>query len=155
MSTKIQINSLDALERLIGGDTEVEIEIRNSIVQEFVKKHLKALVNHSLVVEAVGKAMNEVRGEFLTVSSVSGWSEPVMRSRVLEEFKAKMRDEAQKELSSIVANAVSASKRIHVINMEIHRSSQWILDQLAPEILEERLNKMVDARLKERLGING
>ena len=78
-----------------------------------------------------------------------------MRTRVLEEFKAKMRDEAQKELSSIVANAVSASKRIHVINMEIHRSSQWILDQLAPEILEERLNKMVDARLKERLGING
>ena len=41
MSTKIQINSLEALERLIGGDTELEIEVRNSIVQEFAKKYLK------------------------------------------------------------------------------------------------------------------
>ena len=40
---KIQINSLEAVERLIGGDTEVEIEVRNSVVQEFAKKHLKAV----------------------------------------------------------------------------------------------------------------
>ena len=44
---KIQINSLEALERLIGGDTQVEIEIRNSIVQEFTKKYLKSLVIYS------------------------------------------------------------------------------------------------------------
>ena len=42
---KIQINSLKALERLIGGDNELEIEIRNSIVQEFTKKHLKSIYN--------------------------------------------------------------------------------------------------------------
>lgn len=37
---KIQINSLEALERLIGGDTELEIDIRNSIVHKFTQKHL-------------------------------------------------------------------------------------------------------------------
>ena len=40
---KIQINSLEALERLIGGDTQLEIDLRNSIVQEFSKKYLKAV----------------------------------------------------------------------------------------------------------------
>ena len=35
----LQINSLKALERLIGGDSELEIGVRNSIVQEFSKKH--------------------------------------------------------------------------------------------------------------------
>ena len=45
MSTKIQINSLDALERLIGGDTELEIEVRNSVIQKFAEKHLKPLAN--------------------------------------------------------------------------------------------------------------
>ena len=43
---KIQINSLEALERLIGGDSEVEIDIRNSVVQAFATKHLKAVVSH-------------------------------------------------------------------------------------------------------------
>ena len=46
MSIKIQINSLEALERLIGGDSELEIDIRNSVVQEFAKKHLKALAQN-------------------------------------------------------------------------------------------------------------
>lgn len=46
MSTKIQINSLEALERLIGGDSEFEIEIRNSVVQEFAKKHIKCLAQN-------------------------------------------------------------------------------------------------------------
>jgi hypothetical protein len=38
MSVKIQINSLEALERLIGNDNNLEIDIRNSIVQNFTKK---------------------------------------------------------------------------------------------------------------------
>ena len=41
----IQINSLEALERLIGGDSQVEIEVRNSVVQKFAEKHLKPLAN--------------------------------------------------------------------------------------------------------------
>jgi hypothetical protein len=40
---KIQINSLEALERLIGGDSQLEMDIRNSVVQEFTKRHLKSL----------------------------------------------------------------------------------------------------------------
>lgn len=42
---KIQINSLEVIERLIGGDSKLEIDIRNSIVQSFSKKYLKPLVN--------------------------------------------------------------------------------------------------------------
>lgn len=35
--------TVPALERLIGGDTEVEVELRKSIVQEFAKRHLTAV----------------------------------------------------------------------------------------------------------------
>ena len=58
MSTKIQINSLEALERLIGGDTEVELEIRNNIVQEFTKKHLKSLLETDSVLH---KRIDDIR----------------------------------------------------------------------------------------------
>jgi len=43
MSIKIQINSLEALERLIGNDNELEFELRNNVVQNFAGKHLKEL----------------------------------------------------------------------------------------------------------------
>ena len=38
----LQINSIDVIERLIGGDSEVEVDIRNNVVQRFAEKHLKA-----------------------------------------------------------------------------------------------------------------
>ena len=41
----LQINSVEAVERLIGGDETMELSLRNSIVQEFAKRHLKAIAN--------------------------------------------------------------------------------------------------------------
>lgn len=55
----IQINNLEALERLIGGDTEVEIDIRNAVVQTFADKHLKALANS----DAVSKTLAEIKAD--------------------------------------------------------------------------------------------
>jgi hypothetical protein len=53
---KIQLDT-KALERLIGGESEIEVELRNSVVQEFAKKHLKPLVNSS----TLGKVMEEFK----------------------------------------------------------------------------------------------
>lgn len=44
---KVQINSLEAIERLIGGDSAIEIEIRNNVVDKFEKKYLKGLATES------------------------------------------------------------------------------------------------------------
>jgi hypothetical protein len=55
----IQINSLEALERLIGGDTAAEVDIRNSVVQKFTEKHLKALAgqpNIQAIADSIGTA---------------------------------------------------------------------------------------------------
>lgn len=54
----IQINNREALERLIGGDSEVEIDIRNSVVQKFAERHLKALANSEPVTSTL-KTINE------------------------------------------------------------------------------------------------
>jgi hypothetical protein len=64
MSVKIQINSLEALERLIGNDNELEIQIRGSIVQEFTKKHLRSLATTELVEGAKKSIAYLVKTEF-------------------------------------------------------------------------------------------
>ena len=45
MSVKIQINSKDALERLIGEDDTMEIEVRNSAMAAFAQGAVKSVVN--------------------------------------------------------------------------------------------------------------
>ena len=61
MGIKIQINSLEALERLIGGDNELEISIRDNIVQEFTNKYLKGLVNSDKIKEASWSINQKIR----------------------------------------------------------------------------------------------
>lgn len=44
MAIKVSISSVEALNRLIGGDTELEMEIKEQVVVEFTKRYLKSLV---------------------------------------------------------------------------------------------------------------
>jgi hypothetical protein len=61
MSVKLQINSLEALERLLGGDSELEIEMRKSIAYDFTNKHLKSLANDPFVQSKMDEARRELR----------------------------------------------------------------------------------------------
>lgn len=59
----IQINNLEALERLIGGDSEVEIEIRNSVIQNFAEKHLKPLANSPAITSTLSSIKDAIQNE--------------------------------------------------------------------------------------------
>jgi hypothetical protein len=73
---KLQINSLEALERLIGGDSQFEMELRNSVVQSFANKHFNAVVrdeHFQKELEKTKKAVTaEVEKEIAEVKS--GWN---------------------------------------------------------------------------------
>ncbi len=62
----IQINNLEALERLIGGDSEVEVEIRNSVIQNFAEKHLKPLANCDVVTSTMRKITENIQTQTTT-----------------------------------------------------------------------------------------
>lgn len=54
---KIVLNvSTDALVAMLGGDSELEVQLRNSIAQEFTRKYLKGIVNEQVVKEALNGA---------------------------------------------------------------------------------------------------
>lgn len=58
---KMQLDK-DSLERLIGGNAEFEVEIRNSIVHNFMKKHIKTVCNE----ESYKMLLNDVKKEART-----------------------------------------------------------------------------------------
>jgi hypothetical protein len=73
---KLQLNSLAALERLIGGDTAVELDIRNNIVQAFAGKYLKDVAKTDAFKESIAAAENRilalVKEEYTKVIESSG-----------------------------------------------------------------------------------
>lgn len=133
---KIQINSLAALERLIGGDTEVEIAIRGNIVQEFAKKHLKAVANSATINSNLLQYREELKR--------------VLESAVAQnigEFKTewgqvklvRLRSEIQEQLNSAVATANRALV-------------QETVDKKLTEIdLDKRVNAAVNTQVEERI----
>ena len=62
----LQINSLEALERLIRGDSETEVEIRNNVVQRFAEKHLKPLINSDSATSTLNQIRQHVESEIST-----------------------------------------------------------------------------------------
>lgn len=155
MSIKIQINSLQALERLIGNDNELEIELRASIVQEFTKRHLKDLAKTELINSLAIAVKNEVKAEFFEEIKMGSWGSTttVFKKEQLEKVRADLAIQARHELGEIVSEVLEEQKTYDKIKEKLNHTSDWMIEQLAPERIESRLEKMVDQKLKEKLGL--
>ena len=97
--TRLSVN-LPALERLIGGDSEMEIQLRHQIVEAFATKYLKALVNTGPIQLAISRAEGAMVAE---ISEKIGrvqdtWDgpkvtlHPEMRERIEQRVRAKICD---------------------------------------------------------------
>jgi hypothetical protein len=137
---RLELN-LPALERLLGGDTEVELHLRHQIVEEFTRKNIKSLINDEtlrklteiwkneagkMVEEAAGKLFEEKyeRGGLGTMryKIEEAIDDAVKNSleRALEEFIEKMR----RQLEARIERAVEAAMQSDVsrrVEEEIQR----------------------------------
>ena len=139
---KLQINSLAALERLIGGDTEVELEIRNSIVQEFAKKHLKAIVNEGSI-QKVAHALDEMlssQAEAIITAKFGTLSHQYWNGKFVlnDTCMAALNDAADSAFRSYLMNALADSEK----KMSERYSEQYISDMI---------NSKVDAEVAKRI----
>lgn len=151
---KIQINSLEALERLIGGDTEVEIDIRNSVVQEFTKKHLKAIATNDLVSKAHLATIDHIDTTFFGIVKKDRFNQ---KYRFKEEYTKELFEELEYNLKNSLWEEVKKVTEIHrtreIVEGYLKDAQERIVDQLTDKVLENKLNSMVEARLKEKLGL--
>lgn len=147
---KIQLNSLEALERLIGGDSEVEIEIRNSIVQEFTKKHLKALVNEILakevIQEAARQAKNQLREEFFKREG-NIYTKYFLTEEVKKDLYHNFRMELYKEIIEEIKLPEQKQKMIDVANEAI----EYGIKEYAGEYIKKQMENKIRKEILEKL----
>lgn len=153
----IQLN-LPALERLIGGDSEIELELRHQVVENFAKQHLKPLINDKFIAQirkeieeqiktwvgfqngynqVVGKYRNEIR-------------EPV-RKLVMEAVDEVIKEVAARSFDAIVEKARrDADDRISRYEVKmIGEANQRILKVIAA--IDEGIDKRMDAAFEKRI----
>ena len=145
---KLQINSVEALERLIGGDAEVEFEIRNSVVQEFTKKHLKALAEQMLYQPALNTMKAEmeqfISTRFGTFANAGYASKFILNDRIQAQIKS--------EVSGIVAgicrreliaksNELRESMNLDTFKFEV---MDYVRRHIKDQIVNETINGVVD-----------
>lgn len=137
---QIQINNLAALERLIGGDSQLEFEIRNNIVQAFAHKHLKPLAND----QTFSKIMGDVRKAGETEAR-----------KVMEEKIGRYQKEARsdtfilhEEQKQAIINAAKSGLREQVDQIVASTMEAFPQEKIAA-LVEKRVGQEVERRINE------
>lgn len=157
MSIKIQINSLAALERLIGGDSDIEIQVRNNIVQEFTKRYLKDLVATEELKRFKNEIINSVREEIKAniheEIKVPGYTYPrsVIKPEVKKELINSVRADIMSEICDEIKTNLGVDKAKEIIESETQNVLNNLLRKLSKESLEATINLRVKTKLREIL----
>lgn len=139
--------TLPALERLLGGDTEVEAHLRQQIVEEFAKKHLKAILNDETwkrvsalwradLDRAVTARLDELINEKAAVAD-----RPDAPYEARWRLNEAIRKAAQAAVDAEVARVIENQKRYFAT--EINRAVKVAM--------EREVNKEVEAEIQRRL----
>lgn len=130
--------TLPALERLIGGETEIEVHLRQQIVEKFAEKHLKAIVNREAWQAAYKQWQSELEAAV---------------SKILNEYIA-----AQQAKDPGMPSTNSGYKLQHAIEQAadkaVERAVQRVVDsqkRYMEGIVTRRVDQAMEAEIKKRI----
>jgi hypothetical protein len=148
----IQINNLEALERLIGGDTEVEVEVRNCVVQKFAEKHLKPLTNAPEVKKAIGSIVDHIREQITEKVSAdiatfkTGWTGYINEIKLKPEIKSEIDSQVKNIVDDRIRNTVDEAIKTWAnetdVNARIERRFEYYTNEFINNEIKARLNKL-------------
>lgn len=155
MPIVIQLN-YPALERMLGGDTELEIKLRHQIVEEFIKKRLKGLVNNQAlqavekqVKDEAFKEAEELVGKIIQEKTYFNTKYSVLltnhvKSLIKSTVETTVREATErytKQFNDNIADTVERLKR-HFFSYVTER---------VQKSLDEEIDKQVQAEIQRRL----
>lgn len=154
-AVKIQINSLEAIERLIGNDNELEIDLRESIAYLFTKKHLKSIANSELMEEVSKSVTSELRKEFFDTIKAGFSTNFSLKPDIFEKVKKDLVNRVDQEFDNSINKAIKdqLSKVNEKIDIAISKAVDKIYNQITDQILIGKIDELVNLRIKEKLNL--
>lgn len=166
----IQLNR-PALERLLGNDTELELQLRQQIVEEVTKKHLKGLLTSEYVnklaadlrpiitqemKDYVGSLNWDYKGSGGYVANITAKVKEIIELAVQQETKAAvgvLRDKIAEELEEQARDRITRYEigLMGLVTQKVLEALEKIdkgLDARMDEAFEERVTREISRRLK-------
>lgn len=155
---KLSLN-LPALERLLAGDTELEVELRHNIAKQFAKDHLAGVVNDetqkaiagvkaqfSEVAKQIGKLADDEIKRQVGHYTGGGWSSSA--------YKANLTEQVAKLVSDVTYEGVKKSIDKHVGDLVDYYETRWRshickrVEEKFDQVIENLVNAEIGRRLK-------
>lgn len=147
----IQINNLEALERLIGGDAEVEVDIRNSVAQKFAEKHLKALITSAPIASTLATLKTEILNIIQTkcneefASFKSDWYGGIKNVSLHPAIQTEIDKQVRTIIDDVLRKAVDKSLEFWGNNADLEKR----IEKRFEYYTEEHINAEIKARLEK------
>ena len=147
----IQINNLEALERLIGNDSEVEVDIRNSVVQKFAEKHLKPLANSpqisgtlSAIKDDISKQIREkCEGEIATFKT--SWGGSITDIKLRSNIQAEIDRHVRLLTDKLIQDGVTEALKIWLNDADLKKR----IDSRFEYYTKEYINNEIKSRIEK------
>lgn len=150
MSLTIQISSIEVLERLLGNNEGVELEIKQAIAENFAKKHIKSLIN-----EAVEKTISIGYNELLLqeVKANYGTKSYVLTGEASSLIAKNIHNSIESLIQNKILEVYSNNKYVERIENLISDAANNIIKTITDSNINKRIDDLVTKRIKEKLGI--
>lgn len=148
----LQINNLSALERLIGGDSQIEVELRNSVAQSFAEKHIKALANSDAmsttlhcITEDIKKQVSEKCEKEIATFKLDWLNRPTdikLNASVKSEIDRQVRLLVQELIENTVNEAIKMWASESEIKKQVEQRFTHYTKRMIDDEIVARLNKV-------------
>jgi predicted nuclease of restriction endonuclease-like (RecB) superfamily len=148
---KLELN-LPALERLIGGDTELELSLRRQIVEEFARRHLKEIAEkatYQAALEATKQFVNEAAKEAFDIENLTvshKW--PEVGYRIKSIIETLVKENAQKAVDEALLKIIEYQRRYW--SKEIENAVKKGMDRQIEEEIKKGIQQRLEAAAKEQ-----
>lgn len=144
---KLSLN-LPAVERLLAGESELEVELREQIAEQFADKHIKSLFNSARFQTVIERIENVVREEARkTFEPAIGRFEYYTTTATLSPaFRAKL-DKSMSEILDKEVNRIVGSAFEKFRTSLEDREKYWA--DYADRAIKEKIDKTIELRVSE------
>ncbi len=144
--------SLPALERLIGGDNQIEIELRQQIAEKFAERHLKCLLNDTMLGQVQQKVTQFANGQIAALIADIGSKESTNRWASEARFRlhGPITDAIKQAVDDAISNKIAEAVQLAADTRlaGITRDVRGMIDRY---LSEKKIEEMVNQGIKERL----
>ena len=146
---KLTLDS-QALERLLGGDTEIEVVLRTDVANQFADKHLKSLVSSQLISMSKKKVEDMVRSEITGMSA--GWNINSISQKYQDLILFTLNSSLKGLIEAEVKRVLDSGHYKAIVDEFVKRESNRIAQEWTGGDIEKRIQAAADDKIKERLG---